>query len=309
MFVSELRVKHYIKNALVFIPVIFNGELFNRVLFHNTLFGGFAFCTVSSIIYAINDLCDYNNDRLNMLKQKRPLASGKITKKEVNRIIGGLSIFFIIFTLQIHLTIPNKPYNCIWDNIVFIRYIIPFLYLAINIAYSIGLKNIPIIDISIIASGFILRVFYGGIITGITISPWVYLTITSGSIYLSLGKRLGELRCETAGKRKCLLNSPVISGYHNKSYTSNFLDQNMYMCLSLSLVFYALSCMDMNTKVRIMGRNLLWTVPLVLLICLRYNLNLETTMDGDPINIIIKDKILLGLITILSFGIIITIYF
>ena len=326
---NSLRPKHYIKNLLIFIPIIFNGELFNTMLLNNSLWGICAFCMVCSIVYIINDLCDYNNDRLNLLKKHRPLASGDISKKEAQIVAVLLSAAFLLFAQQIYVTNSDNSLGSTWGRFFLVRYAIPLLYLIVNIGYSFGLKNIPIIDIAIIASGFIMRVFYGGMISGISISSWVYLTIISGAFYLGLGKRLIEIRYDVGVKRECL--SPTTHPHfqqtlpsflylrqkektspdfvYGKTYTAAFLEKNMYMCLGLSLIFYSLSCMDMNTKVRIMGRNLLWTVPVVLLISLKYNLTLETIKDGDPINIILGDKYLLGMIAALAVGTIVTIYY
>ncbi len=182
---------------------------------------------------------------------------------------------------------------------VFLRAIfIPLLYLLLNIGYSFGLKNIPIIDVAIIAIGFILRALYGGIIINVEISNWVYLTVITGSLYLGLGKRKKELY-----NFKGITTRKVLSGY-----TVNFLDKNMYMCMSLCLMFYSLACIDLKTKAAQMGGRLIWTVPLVLLISLKYNLNLESKKEGDPTNIILDDKGLILLILLYGASIIYTIY-
>ena len=91
-----------------------------------------------------------------------------------------------------------------------------------------GLKNKPIIDIVILAAGFVIRIFYGGMITGVSISKWLYLVITSGSLYMGLGKRRNEMKKQT-DTRDVL-----------KYYNVDFLDKNMYVCVPLTIVFYAL---------------------------------------------------------------------
>ena len=108
-------------------------------------------------------------------------------------------------------------------------------YLAINILYSIKLKHIPILDIAILTSGFLLRLLYGAEITGIGISNWLYLTILSFSFYMALGKRRNELTKIGNETRRVL-------EYYNKS----FLDNNMYTCMALGIVFYSLWCIDIN---------------------------------------------------------------
>ena len=107
----------------------------------------------------------------------------------------------------------------------------------LNLLYSFGLKNVPVADIAILVSGFLLRVLYGSSITGIEISKWLYLTVIAMSFYLGLGKRRNELEKHGGESTRKVL----------EAYNKNFLDKNMYMCLSLAIVFYSLWCTDPNT--------------------------------------------------------------
>ncbi len=151
------------------------------------------------------------------------------------------------------------------------------LYLVLNIAYSLGLKNVPIIDIAILASGFVIRVFYGGFITDVVVSKWLYLVIITGSLYMGLGKRKNELIAST-DTREVL-----------KHYNKNFLDKNMYVCLALTDVFYALWTFELpNDKIT-------WTIPLFIIILMRYSLDVEGDSDGDPVEVILHDKVLIAL--------------
>ena len=151
------------------------------------------------------------------------------------------------------------------------------LYFVLNVAYSLGLKNRPIIDIVILASGFVIRVFYGGFVTGIPISNWLYLMVITISLYMGLGKRRNELRRQT-DTREVL-----------KYYTLPFLDKNMYVCVALAIVFYALWTIEMPDS------RLIWTVPLVIIILLCYSFDIEGNSDGDPVEVILHDKVLLVL--------------
>ncbi len=158
------------------------------------------------------------------------------------------------------------------------------VYIVTNFLYSVGLKHVPILDVAILAIGFFLRLLYGAVITGIEISTWFYLTTILGSLYLGLGKRRNELKTEGDSKRDVL-----------KLYSYAFLDKNMYMCLSLAIVFYSLWTIDALNK----GSGILiWTIPLLVLICMKYSFNIESGGDGDPTEIILRDKILLGMILI-----------
>ena len=151
----------------------------------------------------------------------------------------------------------------------------------LNIGYSFGLKNKPIIDIIILVSGFVIRVMVGGVVANIEISNWLYLTILSISTYLGLGKRRNELR-----KNDKLDTRKVL-----KYYSKEFLDKNMYMCMSLAICFFSLWTMQNENKMMI------WTVPIVIILALCYSLDIEKEEAyGDPIEVIMSDKkiILLG---------------
>lgn len=287
--IALLRIKHYIKNTLIFIPLIFSGELFNKNLVFLSFSSFLFFSAISSIVYIINDWKDCENDKKDEVKKRRPIASGAISKRCAGKLIaftwGGV---FLIAYVQCRMGVE-----------LFKIAGIPLIYLAINIGYSFGIKNIPIADVLIISLGFILRTLYGGIIINVGISSWVYLTVITGSLYLGLGKRKKEFqKADNASVRK------VLAGY-----TNDFLNNNMYMCLSLCLMFYSLACIDLKTKPAQMGGNLLWTVPVVLLISLKYNLNLESKVEGDPTTVIWGDRWLMTMILLLIAGIIYTIYY
>ena len=158
-------------------------------------------------------------------------------------------------------------------------------YLLLNLAYSFGLKNIPIVDITILVAGFLIRVLYGAFVTEITISNWLYLTVIALSFYFALGKRRNELKHISDGETRQVL----------KAYPTNFLDKNMGMCLTLANVFYALWSMDEKTKSFYNNDYLIFTVPIVLLITMKYSLDIEGESDGDPVEVLLHDKVLLAL--------------
>ena len=160
------------------------------------------------------------------------------------------------------------------------------LYLALNLAYSFGLKDLPLLDVTILVSGFLLRMVYGAIITEIAISNWLYLTVITLAFYFSLGKRRNELKriSPQADTRKSL-----------RFYSESFLDKNMYMCLALAIAFYALWCMDSNTFSLYGGTSPIFTVPIVLLITMKYSMDVEGESDGDPVEVLLHDRMLLAL--------------
>jgi 4-hydroxybenzoate polyprenyltransferase len=156
------------------------------------------------------------------------------------------------------------------------------LYFFINLSYSFGLKNIPIVDIIILASGYVIRVLFGAVIIDVEVSVWLYLTVTTGAFYMGLGKRRNEI-IKNGNETRTVM----------RFYSHNFLDKNMYMCQALCLVFYALWSVDPITIQRLNTNAFVYTIPLVLIILLKYSFNIEADSDGDPTSIVLQDKILL----------------
>lgn len=276
-YLKLMRVHHYIKNGLIFAPLIFSGSLLNIDLLWKSILGLIAFSLIASVVYIINDIQDVELDRMHPTKCKRPIAANLISLTHAKI----LAVCLVLVAVVINTYVASNGLLA-WASLI--------LYLILNIAYSNGLKNYPIIDIAILASGFVIRVLYGSGITDIEISNWLYLTVISMSFYLGLGKRRNELLKQKNVSRKVL-----------KYYNHNFLDKNMYICLALTITFYALWTVDPVTISRLSNDLLVWTVPIVILICMKYSLNIEGDSDGDPVEVIIKDKILMAMVAFFGF--------
>lgn len=267
-YLKLMRIHHYIKNILVFAALACSGQLFNTDKLIMGISAFISFCMISSVVYIINDILDRDKDKNHPTKKMRPIASEAISVKNAICLAILLLVIAIIF---------NSFYFNVFSSLLLV------LYLILNISYSCGLKNIPIIDISILVSGFLIRIMYGALITDITISAWLYLTVLAFSFYFALGKRRNELKYIKNGKTRKVL----------KSYSIDFLDKNMGMCLTLGNVFYALWSLEDKTKLLYDNNYLFCTVPIVLLISMKYSFNIESESDGDPIEVLLHDKILL----------------
>ena len=243
--------------------MFFGGVIFDIHKLLRAIMGFFCFCLVSSAVYILNDYKDIEKDRNHPTKKNRPLASGRIKSK--NAIILMLICLMVVFSVTIVLD-NSEGAVCL------------VLYFALNVAYSMGLKNKSIIDIVILAAGFVIRVLYGGFVTEIVISKWLYLVVVTGSLYMGLGKRRNEFKAQN--------DTREVLKYYNEA----FLDKNMYVCLALTNVFYALWTLEMsNPKIS-------WTVPGFLVILMCYSLDTEGESDGDPVEVILKDKMLIAII-------------
>jgi 4-hydroxybenzoate polyprenyltransferase len=222
---------------------------------------------------------DIEKDRLHNVKCRRPLASGEIPLSYAVISLVILSALLIFFLTMLWI-LGNRLYYLKSIGLL-------LLYMLSNIGYSWGLKNIPIVDVTILALGYVIRVLFGALIIGVDISVWLYLVITMGAYYMGLGKRRNEITDNEEGKRDVM-----------RFYSHNFLDKNMYVCQALCVVFYALWSIDPVTIEKFHTSAFIFTIPLIFIIFLKYSLNIETDIEGDPTSVLFSDKILLLLCVI-----------
>ena len=276
-YIKLMRPKHWIKNFLIMVPLFFDLTFFKWSLLLPAIGGFIIFSLLSSVIYIVNDINDIEGDRLDEEKRKRPLASGAVSIKE------AIALVMILVGLIIFLSIIEN--NSGW---IFLA-----LYFVLNVAYSVKLKHIPLLDIVILASGFLIRLLYGAAITNITISFWLCMTVLALSFYLGLGKRRNELRKNGSEAEK-------IRGVL-KFYNAEFLDKNMYMCMGMAIMFYALWTGAEETIQKMGSDTQMWTVPLAIIMAMKYSLDIECGEYADPVEVILKDKwlLLLGVVYVL----------
>lgn len=285
-YLKLIRVKHWLKNILIFLPIFFSINILNLNYLKISFLAFIIFCLSSSIVYIINDIKDIEKDKNHPIKKDRPLASGKVTKNK--------AFILLVFLVIIDLLLMTYLYININSVLV---YLIPIIYIVINILYSFILKDIPIIDVGVIVLGFVLRVMYGGITTNIEVSKYLYLMIIFGAFFLAFGKRRNEILKNGSKSRKSL-----------NIYNKEFLDKNMYVMLGLAIVSYTLWCVDKDTITRVGNDYLFWTIPLVMIILQLYSLNIEGNSHGDPIEVFLSDKKLIVMSIIYTIVMTILIY-
>jgi len=283
----QLRVKHYIKNILVFLPLVFSLNLLDFASFLQTFLVFLAFCAASSAVYIVNDIADAPRDRLHPRKKNRPIASGKIS-------VGmGAVMAFLCLSCAVVLSIFTKSLT---------SGILLLVYLSLNTLYSFVLKKFALVDVFCLMVGFLLRVAAGAAVIGVPVSGWLMLTIMSLSLFMGFGKRRGEIRL-TDGTTS--ITRKVLS-----SYSAAFLDRAMYSMMTLSAAFYALWAIDGDTTAYLGTNRLIWTTPLVIAGLLRYALLLENNVsDGDPTNVLFTDFPLMCLVPVYGLTVIAMIYF
>jgi len=279
-YIQLIRPKHYLKNVLIFLPLVFGGFLFTEHYFLRAIYSFFAFSMVASVAYVINDIKDKDYDIHHSKKKNRPIAAGIISTRA-----AAATILALLVAAGVFQTLAGIKFSSVG---------LILAYLAINIAYSLGLKNLPIIDVGILSLGFVLRVLYGGYSVGINVSKWLYLAILAFSFYLALGKRRNEIRFNGTKTREV-----------NKSYNQDFLDKNMYVCFGLTIVYYSLWAIDPAQKHKLM----FLTIPVVIVIAMLYSLTVEgSKSDGDPISVLLSSKPLLALSVFYGFLVVLLVY-
>jgi decaprenyl-phosphate phosphoribosyltransferase len=263
-----MRPKHYLKNVLIFLPLVFGHQLDDLDTVKRTLIGFLAFSAVASVVYIVNDLRDVELDRQHPTKRNRPIASGAVPVP--------------VAIAQAVVLVPLAGALSWLAGSDVVGYALLGGYLLINLGYSFGLKHIPILDVSILAVGFIARVYYGADIADIAVSDWFYLTMFSFSFFVSFGKRRNEM-----------LQTGTTTRVANGRYVPAFLDKAMYLSAAVTVVFYALWTIDSGQA----NGLLIWTVPLVLVIFLVYILRVEQPdQGGDPIDVVTGSASLLSLV-------------
>jgi 4-hydroxybenzoate polyprenyltransferase len=278
--IISLRPYQWSKNFLVFAALIFSGNIFVLEDLKLSLMTFMLFSLSSGSIYLFNDIIDRNEDVIHPAKKLRPVASGQLPVRSAaaaSLIIGFFSIIGSFFLSQL--------LACI-----FIGYII------LTVLYTLKLKHIVILDIVIVALGFVLRAIAGAVVINVKISPWLLVCTLFLALFIVIGKRRHEfvlLQENAVGHRKIL-----------KEYNLLLLDQMIVVATATSIVSYALYTLDNNTINKFHTEHLVYTIPFVIMGMFRYFFLIYKKNLGDrPEKILLNDKgilvtILLWIITI-----------
>lgn len=274
--IKAMRPRQWTKNGFVFFALIFDKQLFSPGPFLRTLEGFSLFCLMSSAVYLFNDIVDIEADRQHPEKKHRPLASGILP---VSVALGTAIILSLIALLLGYLLAPTFA-------------MILGIYLALNVLYSLWLKHIPILDVLIISSGFVLRVAAGvALITVERFSPWLYMITILFSLYIGLGKRRAEMNML---EQAASAHRKVLDGY-----TIPLLDQYITIVSGMTIVAYSLYTFSApNLPV---NHSMMLTIPFVVYGIFRYLQLIQTGhAAGAPDEVALKDRPLQ--ITVLLWG-------
>jgi 4-hydroxybenzoate polyprenyltransferase len=254
----------WVKNVIIFIPLIFAKKLFVLDAFVLSSIAFVSFILASSIIYIFNDICDLEKDKKHPIKKNRPLANNSLKKKD--------AYLLIILLLGLLLLVLLK------SNISILGIIIIFFIL--NIFYSLYFKNVIIIDLIMVSLSYVLRVLAGSIIINVALSAWLLICVFSTSLFLISFKRLAEIKISGFKSR------PILKKYNNE-----ILLKIIDVSAICSIIFYSLYTVFVNP-------NLIYTVPLIFLGFFRYYYLYYTakTFEESPVKIIFSDRPILVLL-------------
>ncbi|MDR2235362.1 MAG: decaprenyl-phosphate phosphoribosyltransferase [Chryseobacterium sp.] len=271
-YLKLLRLEQWVKNLFVFVPLFFSGNITNVDLLTKSIFAFVIFSFTASVVYILNDYNDIEADRKHPEKRRRPLASGAISKSKALGILTALIIadIALVCIAQLYFHEPLWKFSAIIAA-----------YFVMNLAYTFKLKHIPIIDIFIIALGFVFRVLAGGYITGIKISEWAILLTFLLALVLAIGKRRGELiNAQVSGKTRRALDG----------YNVQFADITLSISVTLAIVCYLMFTLSPEVQERFHER-VFYTVIFVVFAFLRYlQQTLVYNRTESPTKIVYRDR-------------------
>ncbi len=267
-----IMVEQWVKNLFVFAPLFFSGNITNAHLFYESIFAFLVFSFTASSIYIINDYFDIESDRKHPEKKDRPLASGAVSKRKAEILFAFLVILSIVSVF-----IGNYIFQTnFWKFGVIIGF-----YFVINLFYTFKLKQVAIVDICIIATGFVLRVLAGGYATGIIVTNWAILLTFVLALVLAIGKRRGELiNAQISGKTRKALDG----------YNVQFADIALSISCTLAIICYLMFTLSPEVQARFHPR-VFYTVIFVVFAFLRYlQQTLVYNKTESPTKIVYKDR-------------------
>lgn len=278
--IKVMRPVHWIKNLSLFAAILLTGTLFEKGLFVNVFWAFIAFNFATSATYIVNDIIDAKKDRLHPVKKERPIASGKLS--------AGFAISEALVLSTIAVLVASTLSNLL--------FLLVAGYIVMQALYSFGLKNTPVIDILIIAAGFIMRVYAGAFAIDAHLSVWFLLCVISVALFLASGKRRAELnllketneitRTSLVKYKKELLNS-FVTMFGNASWMSWSL-YTFFESPKVSLpVWLFLAELSKTTTI---NKLLMITIPLVIFGIMRYEAVIFEGRSEAPEKVLLTDR-------------------
>jgi len=269
---EALRPLQWVKNGLVFLPFVFAVDIAWSTddldpvpeLLLKLVLVALAFCALSSAIYLFNDLMDRSGDRLHPVKRNRPIASGKVSVPVAGTVMVVLAAVGLVVMVLV------EPMLGVAGG----------LYSGINIGYSLGLKQVVLLDAFAVTSGYVIRAAAGAVAIDVTPSPWLYATTGAGALFIVLGRRFAEVRLagDAAEEQRAVL----------KDYSGPFINQLLMLSAAAAWLSYTLYTVEATNLPD--NNTMLFTLPLVTFGLFRYLFLLNNSEQAEaPEQLIIRD--------------------
>lgn len=267
--IKLIRPKHWVKNLFVLMPLFFAGQFQDQIRLLDTLVAMVAFCLAASAVYVVNDLKDAKADRKHPEKKNRPIAAWAVK--------SGMAGLIAVVLLACSFAIAGQVSEEVAIGIGF--------YFIMNLAYTFGLKKVSILDVSIIATGFVIRVLVGGSASDVHISHWIIIDTFLLALILALSKRRAELNLH--GKNVEVRQSL-------KGYNEGFLDLSLVLFSAITIVSYIMYCVSDEVMIRLESEYVYLTSIFVMLGLMRYLQQIIVKKSTkSPIKMLFADRFLL----------------
>lgn len=277
-WVELLRPAHWVKNIVVFAGPAAGLKMLSQAAVAEALLAFAAFCLAASATYAINDVVDREADASHPTKRNRPVASGVIRPAAALTAAGVL----IVAALALSATLINQTVA-----------LIVLMYLGLTLAYSLALKRCVILDVILIALGFVLRAWAGAAAVDVTTSEWLVACMFTLCLFMGFGKR----RCEVT-----MIGNSEEAGLHRATlirYTPDLLNHLITVSAGITVMTFMLYTMDMvGPAAPFAKQHLFYTLPIVVYGVFRFAMLTETGLFAGPTEIVLKDRVLLGTIIV-----------
>lgn len=274
-----MRPRQWLKNVLVLAAPLAAGTLWTAEALLLNVAAVAVFCAASSVIYLVNDVLDREADALHPVKRFRPIASGQVRARDA----------VVLAVLLAVAAVGVSPFVGGWDFTAVV-----VTYLLVQLAYCFWLKHVPVIDLAIVSSGFLLRALAGGVALDIPLSIWFFLVASFGSLFMVAGKRYSEVMLVGEGQgasRRSL-----------EGYSASYLRFVWGIAATGAIVFYALWAVSLDRELLLLPQ--LSIAPFALAI-LRYAVDVDSGAAGEPESVVLGDRTLqlLGALWLVAFGV------
>ena len=270
-YLKLIRPQHWIKNFFVLIPMFFGGEMFDPSSIASGVVVFIAFSFIASSVYCYNDIVDADADRHHPVKCRRPVASGAVSVRHAYWLMA------LMLALGIAVTLLLDPHN-MWNVLAVLLF-----YYVLNLAYCSRLKQYAILDVCIVAFGFVLRIIAGGQAEEVELSKWIVLMTFLLTLFLSFAKRRDDVvRMNATGEAP---------RRNTIRYNFTFINQAITITASVTLVCYIMYTVSPEVTDRLGDNHLYLTTVLVLLGLLRYiQITVVDEKSGDPVKVMLHDR-------------------